>query len=227
MPIGGEIAIGDKPMTMRVEIGPISSESLKGKDAAWADVRAAEQRLKSFHYRSIGGLGQQTQQRAFALKQAAQDPRDGKGPVTVWNGSQDLGCEFFGKEGGALRLAAGAEIPCPARVRQKVLLAAFVAANAREASLEPSTGKKLLHRAHNHRTQRPRLRLKALFVSADIAVEVILKQLIKSGAFGMSRTILRWWFSNAAAGVLIREIIWLDWEGAKDDRLMPEGHVGQ
>jgi hypothetical protein len=58
LPVGGESAIGDKPMTMRVEIGPISSESLKGKDAAWADVLAAEQRLKGFHYRSIGRLGQ-------------------------------------------------------------------------------------------------------------------------------------------------------------------------
>ena len=53
---------------MGVEIGAVSSESLKGKDAAGAYVFSAEQGLKGFQYRRISGLGQQTQQGAFALE---------------------------------------------------------------------------------------------------------------------------------------------------------------
>jgi hypothetical protein len=64
--------------------------------------------------------------------------------VTVWNWGKDLGGEFFGEQDGAFGLTARTEIPCPARVRQQMFLPAFVAANSREASLEPSTGKKLL-----------------------------------------------------------------------------------
>jgi hypothetical protein len=55
-------------------------------------------------------LRQQAQQCALALKQAAQDPRDGKGPVTAWYWGEDLGGEFFGEQDGAFGLAAGVEV---------------------------------------------------------------------------------------------------------------------
>jgi hypothetical protein len=46
-------------MAMRVEIGPISSECLKRKDAAGPYISSAEQALKGFQYGGIGGLRQQ------------------------------------------------------------------------------------------------------------------------------------------------------------------------
>jgi len=62
-----------------VEVGAIGAEGLKRNDAAGADVFSVQQRLKGLQYGSIGGLGQQTQQRALSLEQAAQHSRDGIG----------------------------------------------------------------------------------------------------------------------------------------------------
>jgi hypothetical protein len=109
-----------------------------------------------------------------------------------------------------------------------MFLAAFVAANARKASFEPSAGKELFDRTRNHRAQRPRSRIEALFVSPNIPVKVRFKQLIKSRAFGMSRTVLRLGFSNKPArGILICIIIGLACKRAMDDRLRPEGVHGR
>jgi hypothetical protein len=47
--------------------------------------------------------------------------------------------------------------------------------NAREASFEAAAGKELLHRPHHDGAQWSILRLEALFVSANIAVEMVLK----------------------------------------------------
>jgi hypothetical protein len=47
--------------------------------------------------------------------------------VTVRYRGQNPACKLFGKQDGALRLTAGAEIPCPATERQKMLLVTFCA----------------------------------------------------------------------------------------------------
>jgi len=141
---GGKSAIGDKAMAMRVEVGAIGAESLKRKDASGSYIFSVEKGLKAFQYRGISRLGQQAEQGALPLEQAAQDPRDGKGPVPVRNGSEDLAGKFLCKQDGAFRLAAGAEIPRAARICQEMLFPAFGAANARETSLEPPTRKELL-----------------------------------------------------------------------------------
>jgi hypothetical protein len=91
------------PMAMGIEVGAIGAVCLKRQDAAGPYVFSAEQRLKRFQYRSVSGLGQQTQQCVLAFEQAAQDSRDRKGPVTTWNWGEDLRGEFFGKQDGALR----------------------------------------------------------------------------------------------------------------------------
>jgi len=70
---------------------------------------------------------------------------------------------------------AGAEIPCPATERQKMLLVTFGAAYSGETSFKPSTGQEVVDRTHHHGAQRPRTRLEALFAGADIAVKVSLK----------------------------------------------------
>jgi hypothetical protein len=62
-------------------------------------------------------LRQQAQQLAVSLDEAAQDARDGKGPVPVGDGSEHFRDKFFGKEHGALGLATGTEIPGTARER--------------------------------------------------------------------------------------------------------------
>jgi hypothetical protein len=97
-------------MAMGVEVGAVGSERLKGKDAAGAYIFSVEQGLKAFYYRGISGLGQQAEQTALALEQAAQYARDRKGPVTVGYGGEDLAGKFFGEQNGAFGLAAGAEI---------------------------------------------------------------------------------------------------------------------
>ncbi len=104
-------------MTMRIEVGPVSAVGLQRQDETGADVGAAEQGLKGFQYRGIGGLGQQSQQGALALEQASQHPWDGKGPVTVRDRGENPG-ELFGKQDGAFGLTAGAKIPCATRERQ-------------------------------------------------------------------------------------------------------------
>jgi hypothetical protein len=58
-------------MAMGVEIGSVGSEGLKRKDAAGSHLFSVKQGLKTFQYRCISGLGQQSQQGALALEQAA------------------------------------------------------------------------------------------------------------------------------------------------------------
>jgi hypothetical protein len=139
----------------------------------------------------------------------------------------DLRGEFLGKPDGALRLAAGAEIPCPSTGRQKMLLAALVTANSGETSLKPAARKKLLDRTGHNRTHRPRSRIEALFVSPDVTVKVSFKQPVERGTFGMPRTVLRREFRYTAAVLFIRAMIGLRCERAKDDWLRPEEQVRQ
>jgi hypothetical protein len=110
-----------------------------------------------------------------------------------------------------------------------MLLAASLTSNPREATLKPSTRQEVFGGANDYRTQRPRSRLEALFVSADVTVKVRFEQLIKSSALGMSRMVLRRGFGNSAASSILirRPVIWLECERPKDDRLMPEGHGRQ
>jgi len=70
--------------------------------------------------------------------------------VTVWNRGKDLACEFFGKQGGALRLTARAEIPGAARICREMLLPAFCAANPREPSFKPSTRQEIIDGTYHH-----------------------------------------------------------------------------
>ena len=58
---------------MWVEVCAIGAECLKRNHTAGADILAVQQRLEGFQYGSICGLGQQAQQWALALEQAAQD----------------------------------------------------------------------------------------------------------------------------------------------------------
>jgi hypothetical protein len=148
--------------------------------------------------------------------------------VTVRNRGEDLARKFFAKKDGALRLTAGAEIPCPTGKRQKMLLATFVTANSGETSLNPPAGQEIFDRANNHWAQRSRARLEALFVSPDIAVKVSLKKLIENRTFGMPRTVLGRRFRNyPALGILIYAKTWFGRLQTMDDRPKLEGHGGQ
>ena len=166
--ICGESSIGNNCVAVGVEVGAIGAEGPKRSDTAGADIFSVWQRLNGLQYGSIGGLRQQTQQRGLALEQPAQHSRDGKGPVAVRDGGENLGRKFFCKQKGAFGLTAGAEISGAARICRKMLLPTFGAADAREAPLKPPTRKEFLHRTHDHRAQRPGLRLEAFFVSADV-----------------------------------------------------------
>ena len=150
--IGGESAIGNNCVAVGVEISSEGAVRLKRNDTTGADILALEQGLEGFQYRSIGGLREQSQQRALALKQAAQDAGDRKGPVTVGYGGENIHDKLFGEQNGAFGLAAGAEISGATGKCQEMLLAAFCTANSGETALKPPTGQELLNRTHNHRT---------------------------------------------------------------------------
>ena len=68
----------------------VAAEGLQRDDAAGADVRAVKECLEGFQNRGVGGLGQKAEQSAVAFDETAQDAGDGKGPVTMRDGSQDL-----------------------------------------------------------------------------------------------------------------------------------------
>lgn len=110
-----ENAVGNQGMGMRMEVGPVAPESLQGDDAAGANVTAVKECLGGFQNRGVGGLGQQAEQLAVAFDQTAQNAGDGKGPVTMGDGSQDLRGEFFSKQDGALGLAAVVPAVCLSR----------------------------------------------------------------------------------------------------------------
>ena len=61
---------------------------------------------------------------------------------------------------------------------------ALRAANPCEATLEPATTQKLLYRTNHNRPQRARARLETFFVTTDVAVEVVFKELLKHRSFG-------------------------------------------
>jgi len=54
------------------------------------DVGAVKECLEGFQNRGVGGLRQQAEQPAVAFDQNAENAGDGKGPVTMRDGSQDL-----------------------------------------------------------------------------------------------------------------------------------------
>ena len=59
-----------------------------------------------------------------------------------------------------------------------MLLMALVASNSGETPLKPAAGQEIFYRANDHRAQRSRMRLEALFVCPDVTVKISLKQLI-------------------------------------------------
>jgi len=110
---------------VRVEVGAVGAEGLQRDDAAGADVAAVKECLEAFQNRGVGGLGQQAEQLAVAFDETAQDAGDGKSPVAMRDGSQDVRGKFFGEQDRAFGLAAGAEISGAATERQKMLGAAL------------------------------------------------------------------------------------------------------
>jgi hypothetical protein len=71
----------------------------------------------------------------------------------------------------------------------EVFSVALWTTNAGEASFGAAAGKELLHRPHHDGAQWSVLGLEALFVSPNIAVEVVLKQLVQGSFFRMARPI--------------------------------------
>jgi len=114
LPFGRPDSIGNDGVAMRVEVGGECAKRLNGKDTSRPNVFTAKQRLEGFSDGLISGPGQESQEASLALEQAADDLGDGKGPMAIGDRREDLGDEFFGKQGGALGLTTPAEISCPA-----------------------------------------------------------------------------------------------------------------
>jgi hypothetical protein len=193
--------------------------------AGAADVVAIQQRLEALKDGGVSGLRQKAKQLAIALEEAAQGARDGKGPVAMGDGSEDLGCDLFGKEDRALGLATGAEIPGTAGKRQQVLSMTLWAPNAGEAPLKPATGQKLLHGMNHDRAQGSRMGLEAFLIAPNIAVEVVFKELIELSLLGMSWPIFRNRLRNDPTGEIAgREARVFGCKGPNNDRLATQWH---
>jgi hypothetical protein len=70
------------------------------------------------------------------------------------------------------------------------------AAQAGKASLQAATGEELFDGAHHHGAERAATGFEAIFVSPDVAVEMVLKQAVESGILRMSGPIYRRRLSN-------------------------------
>jgi len=108
--LGSENLVGDDGVDVRVEVRGECTEGLDRRDTAGTDVGAAEKSLEGLEDGVVGGAGQQAEEATLAIEKAAQGLRDGEGPVSVRQRSQDIVGEFFGKQGGTLGLATAAEI---------------------------------------------------------------------------------------------------------------------
>jgi hypothetical protein len=92
--------------------------------------------------------------------------------------------------------------------------------------LKPATIQELLHGTNHNRPQWSRARLKAFFVTTDITVEVVFKELIKLRLFGMPGPVLRRRFGDkAAAGILARDEV-PGHAATGEDRQADAGHGG-
>ena len=76
--------------TLRIEVGPIAPEGLQRDDAAGAHVTAVKECLEGCQNCGVGGLRQQAKQLAVAFDETAQDAGDGKSPVPMRDGSEDI-----------------------------------------------------------------------------------------------------------------------------------------
>jgi hypothetical protein len=114
--------------------------------------------------------------------------------------SQDVRCEFFGEKDRAFGLAARTEIPRAATERQQMLCMTLRAANSGKSPLEPAATQELLYGTDHDRAQRTRARLETIFVTTDVSVEVVFKELIERSSFGMPGPVLRRRFGDKAAG---------------------------
>jgi hypothetical protein len=134
-----------------------------------ADILAVQQRLEGLQDGSIGRLGQQAQQLAVALDEAAQDARDGECPVTMRHGRENPTRQLLGKKGGALGLATAADASLAATEGHEMFGMTLWTAQAGKASFQAATGEELFDRAHDDGPQGPGTGLETSLVSLDVA----------------------------------------------------------
>ena len=102
----------------------------------------------------------------------------------------------------------------------------FWAPNPGKAALKPATTQELLYGTNYNRPQWSRARLEAFFVTTDVTVEVVFKELIKLRLLGMPGPVLRRRFGDkAAARILARDEVRGD-AAAGEDRQANAGHGG-
>jgi hypothetical protein len=107
-----------------------------------------------------------------------------------------------------------------------MLGAALRTTNPGEAALEPATTQKLLYGTNHNRPQRARARLEALFITTDVTVEVVFKELIQDRSFGMPGPVLRRRFGDKAAGDILDREGGLGDAATGEDRSAEAGHDG-
>jgi hypothetical protein len=99
-------------------------------------------------------------------------------------------------------------------------------ADARETSLKPSAGQKILNRSHHDGAQGSGTRFEAFLLGAQIAVEVVLKKLVESGSLRMPGPVLCRRFGDKAAGGILGREEGLGDAATGEDRLADTAHGG-
>jgi len=179
---------GHEGVDVRVEVG-VGAEGLDGGDEAGDDMAVVEDRDERAMHGLVGGAGEETEEPALSLEQPTQDAGDGEHVMAVGDGGEDLLPELLGEEGRALGLAARAEVAGLAGEGQEVLAAAGGAPDPCEAVGEPAALEERIGGAADDGAQRSVLRLEAVFVRGEVAVEVVLEDPIEVGALGVTRPV--------------------------------------
>jgi hypothetical protein len=179
---------GHEGVDVRVEVG-VGTEGLDGGDEAGDDMAVVEDRDEGAMHGVVGGAGEESEEPALSLEQPTQDAGDGEHVMAVGDGGEDLLPEFLGEEGRALGLAARAEVTGLAGEGQEVLAMARWAADPGEAAGEPAALEERIGGAAGDGAQWTVLRLEAVFVRGEVAVEVVLEDPIEVGALGVTRPV--------------------------------------
>ncbi len=150
----------------------VRTECLDGGDHAGAGLRLACLKGEGTPRRFVRRAGKEPEKPPFPFEQAPEHAGDGEYIVAVRHGKEDLFGQFLGEQRRALRLTAGTKIACPAAEDEKKFPVTGRAADSRKTAEQSAARQILFHRGLDGGAERSIPVFEALFIDADVAVEL-------------------------------------------------------